>query len=465
MIAWIRNNIPKRYLALLFALLSLAVFLVRMQSVLSFSYPVGWDSFFYLTAMKQFHFQGDFYFHVHQFSIALWSLGGTFFHIDEVKTYNLIVLLSLFAIGVAICRIGFIFELGVFSLCLPIIVWSSNFIFRHAYDLVAETFAYAWFLYGASLLLQNEEEAEDRKITDLLGTAFLFMAAFMHIFIAFLAAALYLPIKKVRHRRLSLAIGGIFLVLVSLCVLHLVLDPKPFFSGIRLGSQNWPYLVVHREYFGSDHYAEFYLFVIVVVAAGIAMAFVREKLWLSWSLVLGFLALMSPLWVAFWSDARLEGSFTSRLPQNATLIFPLVVAVAFHYRGSRWFNYFGNSVLSLAALVLCVKLFLVPSASVISGPSMPVEAIADHQHILKAWIPSSAFVRAPSGVQFRVTYFLGNRSAYSRIPVGPGETYYVVAEKQADDSCPDIQSLTVATISNSTCVSLDRSWVIRRKIF
>lgn len=97
------------------------------------------------------------------------------------------------------------------------------------------------------------------------------------------------------------------------------------------------------------------------------------------------------------------------------------------------------------------------------GPRMPVELIADNKDLLQEWIPPGAFIRAPQGIQFRVTYFLGRSSASEYPEQTEYVSYFDVREvSKPKPQCPRAGDLSQGVPEGTGCVALSERWLVVR---
>lgn len=428
-------------------------FYIRLRFVMSEPYPASWDSFFYLEGLRQFLSTNMHVYWLHATFFSFWGTFGQLLGLTDVQTYRVAMLFSFFMVGVALAAIAWALRFGVYALALPVMVWSMNLFFNAAYISLSEMFGFAIFCTGLFFFVW-EPHAKLRIAARVTGNFLFAFAAFTHIFSAVLVTSLYVPTAHFRRERMHPVEKIIFAVALIFCFTHFVENPKPFFSYLTdFGSIHFE---MKRWYFEAYQYREFIFSTIVIFVAAFFLVKNGDRSWLTWMLFAIYLALISPLWITYLKKADHSGSFTDRLPQTAPLVWLVFMAVAFHKTKLKSVR---KALFLFSALFLFAQWFYSRGNERKLGPPMSVGLLADNRDLLKTWIPEDAYVRAMHGVQFRVTYFLGNES--TRRPSASPEYFHL--KIGIEPQCVEIGTLTPETIKDVNCVHLGEGWVIRRE--
>jgi len=94
------------------------------------------------------------------------------------------------------------------------------------------------------------------------------------------------------------------------------------------------------------------------------------------------------------------------------------------------------------------------------GPAMPLQSIVSNLDILDKWLPKDAFVQAPPGVQYRISYLLDRTSAI-QVPKDRNSSEYFQITI-ANSSCSESKQINEQELENISCIQLDKTWAIQR---
>jgi hypothetical protein len=432
-------------------------FLSRGFFIYGSDYPLSWDGFFYLQGLKHFITTGEHYYSVHELFISFWGSIARWSGLNEVAVYYVSMMWSLLIIGAALAIIAWLFGMKGQALTFPVIVWASNTLFHQVYGSTSEVFAVGLFALSFLCFVLPSTKTGTSVLFESVATLFLLLACSAHLFTSILACALYLPLIQFRAKRISAWHWVVWAIVIAVCVFHFSVNPKSVFSRFNLFDAGNAVFASHRAYFRPYQAQEFVFFAAISILLGVLMYRRHAGTLLGWSLLALLGAFLSPMWISFWNDAAKSGSLSDRVCQAAPLIFPFFLVVALQSeRMTAW----RKPVLLLCALFLFSQrlYFRLDAASL--GPPMSVGAISNRADILRAWIPTEAPVLTMHGIQFRVTYFLGNPSSRPRSNrIKSGESFSIL---QSDKLCPDIDALNATSIGRFNCVSLGEGWIVHR---
>ena len=150
--------------------------------------------------------------------------------------------------------------------------------------------------------------------------------------------------------------------------------------------------------------------------------------------------------------------FRFLMSSSVFFYFGLAGGVGAGLRQESWIGKPAGVLSGILCATLAASIYL-PHAPRPLGPTMAISSIEANKEILKRWLPERAFVIAPHGIQFRVTYFLGRSSAKQRPRDGHGAPLYRIARQwPAGKSCRIISPYVLDFLHSVDCFELERGW-------
>jgi hypothetical protein len=327
-------------------------------------------------------------------------------------------------------------------------LWASDLIFFRQYAFLKQAFGLS-LVYCAVLLFEVGRTTKKPTQFYLLGTLSFLFASLSHVFAAIFSAILVFSYGWRKSRLFASALA----VLVAVpAILYLKANPKPIFtSTIDPYTPTWVAACrfTHCSSFEWAEFSLFFIFSILVLALSLK-DLKRQLICLTCS------SLCLLCYTPIWTDV---GHMSFRLALSTLWIIPLTLAVGLlQSNTARW-----SQLIAAFCLLFVVSKFSLRSR-VYTGPDMPTALIANNTSTLQKWIPENAFILAPHGLQFRLTYFLSRSSASSLPQEQSFQALYALRKQTAvRRDCPMIDSLTPSTrVNDIRCLKLDKQWIIRK---
>lgn len=443
-----------------FALLALfGVGAHRLIWLLQHSWPVYYDGFYYLQEIGYRAKTGSGYYHSFSpfFDLAELLVGA--FEAPPMVAFRAMVLAGLFIWAIAFVWIGTRLQSALVGLALLSLVIVSNTVFLQFYGHPRQAISLGLLFLGLLALDGDGGSSRPSRVWALLGMSLTVVAGLFHVYSTSLAIVL-LPF--VAWKRLPISVifaGGLGLSLSF--GWYLSVSPKPVLEHLNLAAlPDWTY-VWSRDFFQSFQYWDFGVTLLGLVGLfvlGLAHRLTSSWTWICWVVALGSL---TPVWFPVWYDG--VGGFTDRIPNSAVLLFPLVVG-SFSAGIGKLALARVRSTVALLGILGLIGVQMHPFSEQRLGPKFDPEVLRSNSAALDYWLPEDAFVRAPHGVQFQVTFFLGRTSAreYPSEELRPHqyaleEVFWVPPWCSSPSDYPD------GIPSKVRCVGLGKTWVISRK--
>ena len=390
------------------ALLTLAgaVSLERWEWMAKEAFPLDYGGFYYLQEIKHRLDTGTGYYE--KFSVffsAAASLAKVLPCSDVSFLYaviwsSILVLAAGIAAGVSLKRNSLSLSAVLFYL-----VWRSDSIFIAHYAYPRQAWAMAVLAVSIALLLHAQAAAE-RKWLQNLGIALLLVSALFHLFAGVLALILAFvlgwPTIKIGKRATQLLCAGLCLI----AAVRLFAQPKFILENIVWNTQavwNWAYDLFWISRLQRVEYISYFCAACCFIAIGLASAEKRIRYWILWGV---FLVLTLPIW------KQEFGQYAFRFLRCSSWVFFIAAMLSLSQPGTKKIQEICGKLVIVALLPVIVffRQTLEDRPQAI-GPGVPAAPFADLKDPVKDWLAQDAFVLAPHGMQFRVSYFWDCASA------------------------------------------------------
>ncbi len=439
-----------------FLLLGACAFIARIDWLSKRRYPLDYDGFYYLQELASRQLDGKGYYHqgFHPFFSTVSSI-GSLFRLEPLQTLHLSILVSLLLFAVALALLAWNTNRRFPAAALFALALQSEPLFYLHYGYTKQGLGTALAACGFALLLFHDFRASRPDRLSFAGLICICLGAVTHLFAGVLAAVLlYLKLwEREGSRRPVAASAGLLLS----GVIALALYSRGVFSGLRLESQlawEWAYSKGWLSSLEVNQYRYYALLGCSVILAA-AVSALRSRMF--WGLALLWLFLTAPIW-------RTLGGVCQRWLISGVPVLLLMASAAF--AGLRRRPPFETPscriVFSGILLIGALMPSMLSSSARPVGPGIPAALFEKNAAILKRWIPESAAVVAPHGIQFQVSYFLKRTAARTApLHLGPLQLFEI-RRRTAGDCCASLDGATEIPL-DAGCAALDRFWVITRR--
>ena len=444
-----------RVIGFILWLLLAVVVVSRLEWILGIEHIPSTDGYYYLKEIENYARDGHGYYTA--FSPYLWLLGtvSRIFGLSAIATFHLAIAASLGLLSIAFVHRGLSYALP----CLLIGLWSSDILFYRHYGFPKQATSIGFFACACRLWVTLPAAGERRIVgrSIYLGSlaCTLALAACTHIFGAVSVAGLGVVQVTLTTRHIEKSqwsslkfFGPIVLtaLLLGAIGVYLQYNPKELFLWSENLTCGW--LAACQVIVCSNlEHLEFVSFAIIGAACAMtalhALRRSRNPDHRTWEIILylgaAVLAMQSPIW-------EIDGHMTVRLAFSSVWFLYLMAGLLLQVKESAY-----PKARQFVCAVLIVPLLMknVFESKKYEVPYYPVASLAKSRETLQTLIPPNAFIVAPHGFQFAITYFLNRRSAQA-IPEGaPPKELYEVRRTGRHSSClsPD-------------CIRLDSQWCI-----
>ncbi|NMC61963.1 MAG: hypothetical protein GYA55_02215 [SAR324 cluster bacterium] len=408
-------------------------------------YPLDYDAFYYLTEIKhRIEFGEGYYTHNSLFFFiisALVKISG----VNVIDGYYLAVIgaLALFACSLYMLQVKE--TKSLFALAFPALVFNSDALFYLHYGFLKQVWGMAIFTLSLALFAHASRIECWRGILRASALAAFTFSCIFHLSSAVIG--LFSATSYLIFRGKWKLFAPLLIVAVGIFLLHWSANTKPVLESFQpYFNLPWRWAMAHG-WMNSFEYAEYSTYFIAsILFVLLTKSFSRTQAFVA---MLPYLISILPLW----SD---EFAFRYRLMISSTSLFFLCLSITLgkaciHER---------KITISWLIVILCgSRLFFEPGIHKI-GPGMPVESLSSNVEKLDRYLPKDAFIVAPHGIQFRITYFL-NRPSARRLPKNFPTAKIFFLDENSSVNCLPISSLNNRTSDEVDCVRLDAKWILR----
>ncbi|NMC62609.1 MAG: hypothetical protein GYA55_05505 [SAR324 cluster bacterium] len=424
---------------ILLTLILLQLYL-RLLFIDTLGYPADYNGFFYLKEIQYRILHGSGYYVKHSPFFFSLSLAGKWLNLSAETIVRFLPLFStiIFAIGIWIVA----FKrplLGIF-LCGAIFISDAFFYFHYGY--ARQALGISLVVLGFAIWKLNPK----KMALAVAGLFIVLLGSVFHLFSAGLAVFLFFFVEKMPLGK----IVGLFAAIGLIS--ELIRRPKNILAQLELGRGfEWEFAVA-GNYISKVEWAEYWSFYIITLFALIIL--IRSKIWRLLPLCVLFIALTLPIW----SDKEM---FSFRFMLSSISVFFIFMSLLIS-ETQKANSRFGPErlILLLFSMLFISKLCLSDKPRRL-GPGMPLQSITSNIRLLEKWLPKDAFVQAPPGVQYRISYLLDRASAIKVPKDRLGSQYFQIT--MARPGCPEPDQINEQDLKNISCIQLDKTWVIRRK--
>ena len=440
--------------ALLFSIFS------RLGYWLTITEPVAWDSYYYLQEIRSIRATGSTYYHLHPlfFYLIAWPLSLVIS--SDPLVLGVIQSLAYLGLLFALGALAFVCKSRWLALLAVVSVGASQQLFHlingstcQAFSLVPLFFGVVFFMLG-----KVREEEDPLNLWKKVSYGLLLLSAGLHIFSATIVT-LFLFIVLVdspKREFLDYAVFGFALVILAFLSFS---NPKEVFSNLTILEGEVPYFYFKRYYHKPFQVAELFCGVVVLILLTVAAFLKKNRV----PLVVGFLIvtwmIILPAYVLFWEDSLHPGTLSDRLPQVALLMIGALAILLYFREESERARTFILGSLCVMASFYSIRTFSIDFEDPLIGHELPPALFSRNADKLISLLDPNAFVEAPHGVQFRVTYYLNMKSAQLRTKSAVQNGYYSI-QKYEGHACPLLNSEVELQSPVRNCLGLNKDWII-----
>ncbi len=434
---------------LLLALVAISQWCLRAYTVILIKIPLDYDGAYYLyefTQYLQFHHG---YYHSYSFFFWITSLCARAAGLDEYQLYQFLVICSLawfaVALTVSLSRTRYVYLSPVMALASL----QSEPIYFLFYGYPKQAWGYVCMVWVIALW-QTLPQGRQRDFAVVFLTI---LGGLFHLWTGVLGAGLllfYRPIRPVRRFFVAMV------VIVSSMALTDRSNVYQLLSNVSITPNfSWSKSLALGQ-LSALELSQYVLYGALTVA--LVVIATRSRLWDAPMWYIGTLAITFgiPSWHSH--DGQIYRFLISAPPLSLMFVCQFLAA----FSGLRW-SFLGDIFLIMLSCASVASSAILPSGPRPIGPALPLSAIVSNQDTLQRWIPPSAFVRAPHGVQFWVRYFLDRRSAQNfPEPRWEGDLFEIRVKGSRYANCPSVSAVDLSEQPTISCVTISNNWVIRK---
>jgi len=436
-------------------------YLIAVRALLAPTWPIEYDSFYYLLELRRYAESGTGFFTRHLPFFYFFGKISAVLGWNELQTFRFIVVGSTLAFIGALFALAFDRKRPYAAFLIAYLAFSSKILFYAHYGFLKQAVGMGAFAAFLAFFVRARLGHRPWIRICCLAAALCFgvLAALFHkstgflvlIFSFFMLRPEFWSRFKSKSnwtKRAALAIGVFAVLFVFLC-LQRRLDLKQFFTV--MWPPDWYGYWIHHV-ISPREFGEYVSYPLCATVMAVALISLRGKweephlaLLIFWGLAFFFFTEnawrfgLTSAWIFFIALALFQRVPESDgLPPRDLVLKGYVVLFA------------------LGSLALSDK----PRAV---GPGMDVELIPRNREWLVKWIPPTATVVAPHGVEFRVTYFLGLDAVQDMPARTDGRPLYrITGGQKRTPTCIDNPGSFKGDWQTVDCAVLDSWWRILR---
>ena len=433
--------------ALFLCLLLAAIYYVQLRLgwIFTATFPQTTDGFFYLQEIKhRIHTGQGFYVGFSPFFKLIEMFSVISRVTSELVIFNFVVISSLlfFSLSLILCvkdKSKYWLLPGLFL--LP---WVSDVIFFRHYAFVKQAFSISIFLFGYALYL-NLSASKFKSLLSPIALLCMAIGIVSHLFTTavFIALLFHSFIFNKHSRSLGLIIsfaGASALFLISFYREKSILKLWPIEYDL-----SWLIFCRQNGCYQFD-FAEYIIYMIVFFCLAACYIWKGKFANPIFVFLVGYLLLLIPIW-------DVESEFVYRAAFSS--IWLLIFAFSLGLRDSG-LHYLAYPVIFIGLLISYpLTTHLVPEDIYLSS-----ETLASYRKPLQKWIPETAFVHAPHGMQFKITYFLDRTSTKNISDRGIQQPLvtFAMPDPSSAVNCTNLDTPEDVPDLNAPCLTIQKGW-------